>query len=113
MSAHPHTKDKSKRVKPVANLNILWIGLGSIVVLLEWGFVINGPVGEPTAIKGSISQRCIPRGRQSNILTCTVQLNDGSVQVFTSLYPVEPGTPVSFSRYDRRFFGKSYEAESY
>ncbi len=74
---------------------------------------MNGPVGDPTIVKGSITQQCVPFGKQSIFFHCTAQLQDGSFQVFSTLAPVASGAPVLFLRYSRRFWGSHYEAKSY
>lgn len=105
--------DKEHRKKSFSRWKVFLVGLISVVVIAEWAFVINSPVGDPTIVQGSISQRCVPYGRQGNNFHCTAKLRDGSFQIFTTLGPVETGSPVLFLRYNRRFFGVYYEAKSY
>lgn len=112
MHSTPHHSSKMHHAKLSGWKKVL-IGLIALVVIAEWAFVINGPVGDPTIVEGSITQRCVPRGKQNNIFHCTAQLRDGSSQLFIALHPVEPGAPVSFLRYNRRFLGVSYETKSY
>lgn len=92
-------------------------GLGAVLItfilFLWWVLVINTATGGPTIVSGTITERCIPQGKQSNIFLCTTKLNDGSTQLFRTLRPLELGTPVSFRRYSRRFGGVLYEIESF
>lgn len=90
----------------------LWAVLLTFVALLWWVLVINTVVGDPAIVRGSITEGCVPQGKQSNIFLCTAKLSDGSTQLFRVLRPLEVGASVSFRRYDRRFVGVSYEIQS-
>jgi hypothetical protein len=70
---------------------------------------IDGPVGPSVTVQGSLSNNCVPRGRQSNFFECTANLRDGSVQTFVFLRPLNAGASVTFIRRERRYFGHHYE----
>jgi hypothetical protein len=90
-----------------------WVVLATFVAT-ACVFFLNGPVGEPTIVPGSVTQRCVPHGRgEGSRFYCTAQLRDGSTQQFSAYYPMEYGSQVSFSRYSRRFVGDFYEIKYY
>lgn len=91
----------------------LWAVLLMFIALLWWVLVINTAIGEPTIVRGSLTERCLPQGKQNNIFLCTAKLSDGSTQLFKALRPLEVGASVSFRRYDRRLIGVSYEIQSF
>jgi hypothetical protein len=79
------------------------------IAALVAALLLNGPVGNPTVLEGTITQVCIPKGRSNNTFACTAGLSDGTTQIFISLTPLDPQAPVYFSRYDRRFVGSYYQ----
>jgi hypothetical protein len=84
-----------------------WLILLCVVVL--FGVVVNGPVGEPTDVKGTVEEVCIPLGKPGSSIRCVARLGDDSTAVFSTGFRIDAGTSVSFARYSRRFYGKYYD----
>ena len=83
----------------------------AMVALYVAAILIDGPVGPAVTVQGTLSDNCVPRGKQSNIFQCTAKLSDGSVQAFEMLRPLRAGASVTFIRRERRYFGHHYQLE--
>lgn len=100
------------------DLPLTWLGrywvrfvIGAIAVLAAYLTLdlIDGPEGPGTAVRGTLSDNCVPRARQSNFWQCTAHLNDGSTQTFIMMRPLRAGTSVTFTRRERKYFGNDYQ----
>ena len=87
----------------------IWTFLFLLCAVVLFGVLVNGPVGEPTDVKGTVEQVCIPLGKPGSSIRCVARLGDDSTAVFNTDFRREAGTRVSFARYSRRFYGKYYD----
>ncbi len=70
---------------------------------------LNAPVGPAVEIQGTVNGNCVPRGRESSVFDCSVTLSDGSYDMFRTATQLTTGSKITYSRRNRRFFGRAYE----
>jgi hypothetical protein len=89
-----------------------WVIPGMILVAAALFVFFNAPVGEGVAVRGSVTG-CVSgvqrlTGAQS--VSCTVKLDDGTIQQTEAPGHSSPGAQITFHRYERRIIGTYYSS---